>query len=172
MAHLDHLQQMKTQQAARQFAMKVGQFTESMVMAKVHATRLTGAEVMKLISPINDAVEKARKGKMSEACWFRLCTALNVGQAIEAGGVVRGLSAQLDAAHDVLLAVAHRAETGGEWKHPTLWANELETLRELARNYKFQLKQLSYGEYIKATQLATSRVRSAGGQVVQTAGME
>lgn len=55
---------------------------------------------------------------------------------------------------------------------PTLWANELECLRELADLYKFQLSQLSYGEYRAARDLAVARVKSAKGQVVNTTGME
>lgn len=143
-----------------------------LVIATTRAAPLTTAEITRLTRGIYEAVEKARTGHMTEGGWYRLCTALNEGQAIEAGGVVRGLSERLDAAHDVLDAIAQRAETTGKWVPPTLWANELECLRELADLYKFQLGQLSYGEYRAARDLAVARVKSAKGQVVNTTGME
>ena len=168
----NHLAHMKLQQAARQYAMKAGGFTNAMADAQSRAAKLTHKELRNLLDPIRHAVTQAKRGLLVERQWLQLCSALNIGQAIEAGGVVRGLTPQLDAAHDALEAISLRA-TGtvqpyqtAPWKCPTLYATELAALDELLTVHSFQLKQISYGEYQAAWKLATSRVRSAGGEVV------
>lgn len=167
-----HLAQMKAQQAARLYAMKAGGFTHAIADAQSRAAKLTHKELRGMLDPLHHAITQARRGLLVEQQWLQLCTALNVGQAIEAGGVVRGLTAQLDAAHDALQAISLRA-TGtvqpyqaAPWKCPTLYATELAALDTLATVHTFQLKQLSYGEYQTAWKLATARVRSDGGQVI------
>lgn len=163
-----HLAQMKLQQAARQYAMKQGGFVNAVADAQSRASKLTHKELHNLLDPVRHAITQAKRGLLVERQWLQLCTALNIGQAIEAGGVVRGLTPQLDAAHDALQAISHRATAHDTrpWQQPTLYATELAALDELLTVHTFQMRQISYGEYQNAWRLATARVRSAGGEVI------
>ena len=168
MTTLHHLQHMRLQQAARAFAMREGGFNNAIADAQSRASKLLHRELKAITEPMRHAVNQARKGLLVERQWLVLCSALNVGQAIEAGGVVRGLIPQLDAAHDALQAINDRA-TANEtrpWKQPTLYAAEIDAINTLVTVHIYQLKQVSYGEYQEAWRLATARVKSAGGRVV------
>lgn len=172
MTPLHHLAHMHAQQAARRFAMQQGGFVNAVAEAQSRASKLTHKELRHMLDPTRHAVTQAKRGLLIERQWLQLCTAVNVGQAIEAGGVVRGLTQQLDAAHDALQAISLRA-TGAvlpykaaPWIRPTLYAAEMAALDDLVTVHTYQLKQISYGEYQAAWRLATARVRSAGGEVV------
>ena len=130
MTHLHHLAHMHAQQAARRFAMQQGGFVNAVAEAQSRASKLTHKELRQMLDPARHAVTQAKRGLLIERQWLQLCTAVNVGQAIEAGGVVRGLTPQLDAAHDALQAISLRA-TGAvlpykaaPWIRPTLYAAE------------------------------------------------
>ncbi len=139
---------------------------DPMAIATCHATLLTQKEVMNQIEPMKSSIKAMTMGKGSFADWVRLSSAYNVAMAIEHFGVVRGYSGALEDLKQVLDAIGLRA--GGElniWKSPTLYANEIKVLRMQASDYKFQISQLSYGEYTKAYDYAVRKVRSGQGEV-------
>ena len=167
MNHLASLNQANAQRAARAYAVAKAGMAHAPIIAQVRASRLTGKELLHILTPMRHCVEQARKGCLTEQQWVVLSTAQNVSRAIEDQGVVRGFSLQLDASHDALQAIENRStlrETR-PWHSPTLRSEELAAVRELASLHAFQLKQLSYGEYQNAFALAVARVRSSGGQV-------
>lgn len=167
MNHLHLLQQANLQRRAREHALATSGMTHAPVVAQVRATKLTGREILAHLTPLRHCIEQARKGKLTESQWVVMCTAANVGRAIDDLGVVRGFGPQLDDANAALQAMNDRAtqrETQ-PWQPPTLRATELAAIREMATLYAFQLKQLSYGEYQQAFHKAIARVRSSGGRV-------
>lgn len=167
MNHLHQLATANRQRKARENALSATRMTHAPNVAVLRASKLTTKELMTIITPIRHSVEQARQGKLTEGQWVVLCTAMNLGRAIEDQGVVRGLGDALDAIKTSLQAIGDRAtDTGAQpWSPPTLHAAELAHLRELTDLHVFQLKQLSYGEYREAFRIAVARVASSGGQV-------
>lgn len=141
---------------------------ETLALAIDGATLLTAPEINTIVGPLTLAVEAFRTGRPIYMDWVRLCTAVNVGTAIDDQGVVRGLRAEFDAAFEVLDAIGARMGTlPKDWKPGPLWANELQTMRDLVRLHKFQLQNLSCREFHRARQQAVGRVRSAGGMTYE-----
>lgn len=116
--------------------------------------------------PSRRAVEAFRVGKGTFKDWLRLCTLVNVGMAIEDGGVVKGLRSDLKAALDALEEIGTRQDSTKGWKSGALRATELEAIRMLVVAHEFQLRQVSYGEPQEAYRLATARVKCDGGEVI------
>ncbi|KRB33383.1 hypothetical protein [Acidovorax sp. Root70] len=131
-----------------------------------NATKLTTPEIEHYIVPSRRAVEAFRVGKGNFKDWLRLCTLVNVGMAIEDGGVVKGLRSDLKAALDALEEIGTRQDSPQGWKSGALRATELESIRMLVIAHEFQLRQVSYGEHQEAYRLATARVKCDGGEVI------
>jgi len=127
------------------------------------ATRHTAAEIEQLMAPVDRALSALRKGVATEAEWYQLGAAIEVSQAIEAQGVVRGLREHLSSAERALAGIRARAMDSGEW-HPTaLYYQELDDVSEAIRLHRFQLEQVSAGELAKAYRRADNQVHQAGG---------
>jgi hypothetical protein len=113
------------------------------------------------------------QGRGIRSDWVTLCSATNVAKAIESYGVVRGIAGHLDDIEAILLTLAERA---GENKHPPTWRapalrfDEIDAIRLLVDLHRYQLQNVSHGEYHKACTLAVARVRSGGGEVVSAKG--
>lgn len=140
----------------------------TMTAAMTNASKLTEAEIRGRIIPAHRAVDAFRQGRGTYEQWLILATCVNLGRAIESGGIVRGLLRELEQANATVQAIADRMEqkeTAG-WRPGALHWQELEALRTLVRVHSFQLHQVSYGEYTEAYRLATARVQSSGGEVV------
>lgn len=131
-----------------------------------NATKLTTPEIEHYIVPSRRAVEAFRLGKGNFKDWLRLCTLVNVGMAIEDGGVVKGFRSDLKAALNALEEISTRQDSPKGWKPGALRASELEAIRMLVVAHDFQLRQISYGEHQEAYRLATARVKSDGGEVI------
>lgn len=131
-----------------------------------NTTKLTPPEIEHYIVPSRRAVEAFRVGKGTFKDWLRLCTLVNVGMAIEDGGVVKGLRDELKVALDALEEIGARQDSPTGWKPGALRASELEAIRMLVVAHDFQLRQISYGEHQEAYRLATARVKSDGGEVI------
>lgn len=131
-----------------------------------NATKLTTHEIEHYIVPSRRAVEAFRFGKGSFKDWLRLCTLVNVGMAIEDGGVVKGLRGELAVALHALEEIGTRQDGPTGWKPGALRATELEAIRMLIVTHEFQLRQVSYGEHQEAYRLATARVKCDGGDVI------
>lgn len=131
-----------------------------------NATKLTTPEIERYIVPSRRAVEAFRVGKGNFKDWLRLCTLVNVGMAIEDGGVVKGFRNDLKAALNALEEIGTRQDSPKGWKPGALRASELEAIRMLVVAHDFQLRQVSCGEHQEAYRLATARVKSDGGEVI------
>lgn len=137
-----------------------------MLVAANGASRLTPDEISQITGPLRKSANAFRRATGAYHDWLRLCTAHNVGKAIEDGGVVRGLQSILDEAHAALLHISWRMETPAGWQPGALHAHEIRALVNLVEKHTFQLRQLSYREYQDAYRLAVGRVRSDGGECV------
>lgn len=132
------------------------------------ATRLTDAEIAGVMQSIESGAEAMRTGTATAANWLNLVTAAQVAICIEEQGIVRGLSEPLHGADRILAAIEARATAAtGRWRAPTLYPAELRAIRELVRLHRFQIQQLSAGEFQAAVRRAINLQRSRGGRVLR-----
>lgn len=146
--------------------MKTKKRGNGLSVVKVHNTRLTAKEISSTMGRVKAAATALQQGACTFPQWVCLCTAAHVSGAIESGGVIRGQAEIIDDAKTVLTAVGNRAAINGgsEWMPPTCYASEILAIQDLVACHSRQVHEVTYGEYIRATQLARSRVLSAGGQ--------
>lgn len=152
----------------RRYAHKANPF---MVLSR-NNTRLSANELQRTIGAMQQAAEAFRKARSTYGDWLQLCTALNVGQAIERGGVIRGFSPMLNRAYETLQSIGTRFDTsptgdGTTWSPTALRHHELAAIDDLLYAYAFQVKEVTFGEYQRAYALAVARVRTDGGAVVK-----
>ena len=137
----------------------------TMLAAVEGSSSLDAEEIKRVIDPMRRAADALRTGVATFTDWLCLASAVNISQAIERQGVVRGLGAELAKCEAAVQAIGDRTgDTETTWKSPTLYAAEITALAELVRWHKFQLQQLSYKEYAQARDYAIARVRSSGGR--------
>ena len=120
--------------------------------------------------PIDQAFTAMRQAVGSEQDWAYLCSAINVAQAIEKQGVVKGLCGHFHLAELALEAIKKRAADQpshqGQWHPVELYIDEIDAIKDGITLHKFQLKNLSTGEVIKALNYAQAEIRSSGGKVI------
>jgi hypothetical protein len=131
-----------------------------------NVTKLTPGEVAQAITPMREAMLNLKRRTATEANFVWITTCAHMGLSIERQGVVRGLAQHFEAAMDACRAIDTRARTTGQWCSPCLHGSEIETLDTAIDLHEYQLQQLSYGEFIQASDNATLRTRSTGGVVV------
>jgi len=136
------------------------------------ATRLTAAEVDQVMGPIRTSLTALREGVANDVQWGILCSAIEVGLAIEDQGVVRGLRGHLCAAEQALATIGKRALKSGTWRPTALHFDELEHVTEAMRLHQYQIEQLSAAELAKVHQAAKTRVLQSGGRVITLAQVE
>lgn len=135
-----------------------------------HASKLRPHEISNLMVPKYAAMFAARTATLTESDYNDLCTALNVGEAIQSLGVVRVDKAHLAKAREVLEAMGQSMDTPTGWRPHALRWDELEALDVLLAIHHRQLQELQYNEYQAACRLAESRVASEGGIVIRNGG--
>lgn len=132
-----------------------------------HATKLTRAERDQVMGPLRGAAAALRQGVATELDWALAVTAVNVGDAIEAQGIVRGLAGHLRNIDLALQEIGKRARAAGTWQAPALYYEERDFLDLLVDLHDHQVKSLSFGEFSRARDTAIAQTRSApGGRVV------
>lgn len=136
-------------------------------LAKKRAARLTTAEVRDIMDPIKGAHRALREGVATEWQWTLLASAMNVAQAIERQGVVRGLKEHLHSAEMALAGIRQRAVATGDWQAPTLYFQELDNVTAAVNFHEYQLLQLSDGELRQCSAVAIAEIRSTGGRVFE-----
>ncbi len=141
--------------------------TDTMALATHFAARLTPVELHRIRTELHAHFEQLRSGTASLKNFAGVCTACQLGNAIEVQGVVRGLKSTMQSAESVLLGIQRRAAQPAGWTAPTLDETELHTINELLDLHLFQLAQLSYGEYRAAWRLMVGRVTSDGGELIK-----
>lgn len=148
--------------------------TPTTVLAAVEgSSALDAQEIAAVIDPLRRAVDALRTGTASFDDWLRLASAVNIANAIERQGVVRGMASELAKCEAVVQAIGDRTgDTHATWKSPTLYAAEIVATSDLVHWHKFQLEQLSYKEYDTARNYAVAKVRSSGGRAFNVKGMK
>lgn len=141
--------------------------TNPIALALHKATGFTPVELSRIEAQLRDHFGALRSGDGTRYHFAGVCTACELGLAIESRGIVRGLRDQFQAAERLLLELRGKAEIGGGWINPILTGPQLSQLDELIDLHLFQLKQLSYGEYQAAWRLMVGRVTSSGGDLIR-----
>jgi hypothetical protein len=122
------------------------------------------------LGPLRQALHAMVTGVGQLPHWQRLASAMNVAQAIERQGIVRGLYGHLHAAELALHAMHQRqADEPDEAAYPIPHLGEIEVLQTAIGLIEFQLMQLSRGELQAAQQRAINEVRGTGGTVLAEA---
>lgn len=134
-------------------------------VAHGHATKLTQAEQEQVMIPLRAACAALRQGVATEHQWAVAVSAVNVGDAIESQGVVRGMAGHLHAIDMALQGIRRRAMDDGAWSAPALYYEERDLMDLLLDLHGLQLGSLSYGEYRRAHEKAVAQTLSAGGRV-------
>lgn len=162
-----HIAQIHQRNLIAQHIIRSGEHVvDPMAIATCNATLMTRKEIESKIEPMRLSVKAMTMGKGTFTDWVRLCSAYNVAKSIEHFGVVRGYKNALTELKHVLDAIGQRAgEDACNWKYPTLYAHEIQVLRMQCSDHKFQLTQISYGEFIQAYDHAVNKCRSQGGEV-------
>ncbi len=141
-------------------------------LAMARATRLTFAEREQIMVPLRAAVAALRQGVATEYEWMVAVTAVNVGDAIERQGVVRGLAGHLKEIDRALQGIRQRAMESATWHAPALYYEERDLLDLLLDLHNHQVRNLSFGEYTRAVDKAVQQTRAAGGRVFDVGRLE
>ncbi|MNX84331.1 hypothetical protein D3C86_1161240 [compost metagenome] len=97
----------------------------------------------------------------------RSADSVNVGDAIETQGVVRGLAGHLRSIDVALQEIGKRARSSGAWAPPALYYEERDLLDLLVDLHGHQIRSLSFGEFSRACDKAIAQTLNApGGRVV------
>jgi hypothetical protein len=130
------------------------------------AGRIPADELDVVMTPIHEAFTAMREGIGSESHWMVLAGSVELALSIERQGVVHGVMGHLTAAEASLAGIKHRAMDRGAWKPTPLYWQEIEALDTFTTIHRYQMENLSEGEWRRAHEAAAAIVRSAGGQVV------
>lgn len=136
-------------------------------VALARASRIARPQRDEIMNPLRDAVAALRRGVATELEWALAVTAVNIGDAIESQGVVRGLAGHLKNIDLALQEIGKRARSGGSWRPPALYYEERDLLDMLIDLHSHQVRSLSLGEFTRAREKAIAQTRSEpGGRVV------
>lgn len=138
--------------------------TNTMQTAVEGAAVIRATRRAQIMHANEEAFRRMREGVATFDDWQQLAGMVNVAQAIEAQGVVKGLAGHFDKAVRTLEAVYKRVQDqpgGPAWgKRTTLYFEEIEALREALHLHDFQLQQLSGNELDRARQRAINQIHS------------
>lgn len=141
-------------------------------IALFRAAKPQKQEIAEIIDPARKSLDAMRQGVGQLADWQALATAVNISNAIERQGIVRGLSGHIRAAEEALATIHRRAEedlsVNPQTPHPyALFLGEIEVLTTaIELLFDYQLRHLSRSEMNRAIAYAINEVRSTGGEVI------
>jgi hypothetical protein len=135
-------------------------------------TKLSNAERETVMAPLRAAVAALRQGVGTEFDWQFAVSAVNVGDAIESLGVVRGLGGHLKEIDCALQGIRQRAMQSATWNAPALYYEERDLLDLLLDLHNHQVRNLSFGEYTRAVDKAVQHTGAVGGRVVDVGQLE
>jgi hypothetical protein len=148
----------------RKYAMRAA--ADGLSTSRRFTTRLTPAEIQRILQPCHKALQAMRTAAASYNQWVVLCTAGHVALAIEDGGVITGQREIIDLANTVLDHIGQRCNlTADRWTPAACYSHELNALADLVAAHSRQVHELTYGEYTRAADKAVARVATDGGQV-------
>ena len=137
-----------------------------LAIIKVTNTRLTQAEIQRIIGACKAALAALRQAQGTHTHWVVLCTACHVALAIEDCGVMTGQSQIITAAEHALDAIGARCgDTAAAWQPKACTGPELTALADLVAAHSRQVHELTNGEYTRQFKLAVDRVASGRGLV-------
>ena len=137
-------------------------------VARARASRATDDEITTYLAPLRASFEALRQG-IGRGEHVRILFALYwVGTALETTGGIGGLQDEIEAYGQTLEAIERRCFNADTqtWGQITLHAQELAQLRNGIELHDTQLLNCTWGEFMKARELACSLCRQAGGTVV------
>ena len=123
---------------------------DALSVAVYRACKISKADRAAVMRPSLQALEPLRKGQCTHDQWAALHAAIEVAQAIESQGIVKGLHAHFESARLALNAIHERAIRPDGWVAGAVYAHELHAVTEAINLHKFQLDQLGRGELIAA----------------------
>jgi hypothetical protein len=132
----------------------------------LQVTKLTAHELGVVMFPIRESLTALREGVATEFQWSVLASAIELALAIEDKGVVRGIRGHIKAAEQALHHIKQRALATGAWTPSALYYQEIDDITAAVDLHAYQLGQLSSQEATRALDVATRRVREAGGRVL------
>ena len=159
---------MKTKHRKASRAKRQARTLDGNLINKVLANvaKLTPAEVAQAITPMRAAMLNLKRRTATELDWMWLSTCAQIGMSIERQGVVRGLAQHMQSALDVCSAISIRARATGQWCSPCLRGPEIEVLDTAIDLHEYQLQQLSYGEFLRASEHTRQYATSTGAVVI------
>ena len=138
-----------------------------LMLALLHSTRLTQAEIAEVMNPVRQCLKAVREGVATQLQFEVLQSTMLIAQAIEHSGIVRGLADHIASALQACAAIEARALTSGAWRQTALHFQELDALATAVDLHEYQLQQLSAGELQRIVQQTMARTASSGGNVVR-----
>lgn len=139
---------------------------DALSLAINKAAKPPAQDIASVIEPVQKAFQALREGVATEWQWSVLASAINVAQAIEKQGVVKGLHEHLYSAELALNSVYRRAMASSTWRATALYYLELDAIDTAVDLHKFQLNTLGRGELMRALDYAQAEVRSSGGRAI------
>lgn len=129
---------------------------ETMTLAKHFAAKPSRDDRDAVLGELKTALKALREGVATEDHWAIANGSVQVALAIEAQGIVRGLSEHLHKAEHALQAIYDRALRmgNGKWLRATLYFHELDALATFFNLHKFQVDQLGRAEFLAAIDAA------------------
>lgn len=134
----------------------------TMGMARTRASRATDAEIARYLAPPRASLDAMRQGA-GRAEHVRILFALYwMGSALDATGGISGLAEEFDRYGATLDEIWSRRDTAGR---VAATVQELTTLSNGLALIDAQLLNCTWGEFMKATELARALCRQQGGTV-------
>ena len=140
-----------------------------MTRVVLRVTRLTTDEFDDVVAPIRASLAAMREGVASELQWSILASACELALAIEDKGITSGMRGHIRTGESILASIRLRAMSTGAWVPVSLDLHEIDDLNWTINLHEHQLTVVSSSEAKAALDLATGRVRSDGGRVLQLA---
>ncbi len=131
-------------------------------LALHHAAKPAAADRDEVLGILRQAIRALREGVATEHQWSIVAGSVAVAQAIERGGIVRGLHEHLRATESTLQAIYDRAMQAGRWTRATLYGPELAALDTFMDLHAFQVAQLGRAEFLAAIDTAHRDIVAQG----------
>jgi hypothetical protein len=139
---------------------------DGITTTRIYNTRLTPAELDRIMQPCRLALHAMRTVAASFDQWVVLCTAGHVAEAIEDGGIYTGQRQIIEDANTALDAIGERCgRTAAQWQPSACYPGELIALSDLIAAHARQVHELTYREYTNSADKAVARVATVGGLV-------
>jgi hypothetical protein len=109
--------------------------------------RLPAERRDRLMAPVRQAFDAARRGQLTKAGWRDLADCVNVGEQLARRGIASDRVPEFLAGMELLANVIERAEARGTW---TLYPTEITTLELVVDLHEIQLHHCSQGELMQS----------------------